>query len=78
MFFDDHKRKMSTVIVGTAGKNHPQKNEKTWGGDESLRVIAEDILQAIKDGSSHDLAMSLKDLVTEIQYLDEKQDNEVS
>lgn len=73
-------KKTATIILsrmkpsGQEALSSEKSEEELSSSDSSLKVIAEDLLQAFQEGSAHDLMMGLKAFMQEIQVQDEKQD----
>ena len=82
MIIPDHKKAITVIL----GKMHDDGSESNVEGmpeheldehDAALKDIAEDMLRAVNNGSAHDLMMSLKAFMSEIEVADEEQDSEM-
>lgn len=62
MIILEPKKNASQIIQASLSSDNPEKQ-----GDAEILNVAHDILEAVKGGSAHDLAMALKAFLAECE-----------
>lgn len=74
----DKKKMLGVILSGMDGPSQQVKEESSMDEhDETLKVVASELIHAIEQKSALGVVDALKALISEIQELDEEQDEEM-